>query len=188
MNLAAPLPDTTVSRAAALGLVPATVPGQREQVKGLWEFLHRYAWNPRFQQGAAQREGVVRLELALAAQVRGGGGRRLDLRECRDRIDTRSWKGGEPLASYPLTVDVPGGGAAVLFRYGVVVFFEVTEPEETAFLVAEREHVTGGRELRLIQHERAVRYYRRQRKLELDEHRLAETADAQIADIQQPRT
>jgi len=51
-----------------------------------------------------------------------------------DRIDTRSWKGGEPLASYPLTVDVPGGGAAVLFRYGVVVFFEVTEPEETAFL------------------------------------------------------
>ena len=51
-----------------------------------------------------------------------------------DRIDTRSWKRGEPLASYPLTVDVPGGGAAVLFRYGVVVFFEVTEPEETAFL------------------------------------------------------
>jgi len=51
-----------------------------------------------------------------------------------DRIDTRSWKGGEPLASYPLTVGVPGGGAAVLFRYGVVVFFDVTEPEETAFL------------------------------------------------------
>lgn len=51
-----------------------------------------------------------------------------------DRIDTRSWKRGEPLASYPLTVDVPGGGAAVLFRYGVVVFFDVTEAEATAFL------------------------------------------------------
>lgn len=51
-----------------------------------------------------------------------------------DRVDTRSWKRGEPLASYPLTVGVPGGGAAVLFRYGVVVFFDVTETEETAFL------------------------------------------------------
>ena len=51
-----------------------------------------------------------------------------------DRIDTRSWKGGEPLASHPLTVGVPGGGAAVLFRYGVVVFFDVTEVEQSAFL------------------------------------------------------
>ena len=51
-----------------------------------------------------------------------------------ERIDTRSWKGGEPLASTPLTVGVPGGGAAILFRYGVVVFFDVTESEETAFL------------------------------------------------------
>lgn len=51
-----------------------------------------------------------------------------------DRIDIRSWKGTEPLASYPLTVGVPGGGAAVLFRYGVVVFFDVTRNEETAFL------------------------------------------------------
>jgi len=51
-----------------------------------------------------------------------------------DRIDTRSWKGSEPLASYPLAVGVPGGGAAILFRYGVVVFFDATESEETAFL------------------------------------------------------
>lgn len=51
-----------------------------------------------------------------------------------DRLDLRAWKGGEPLASHPLTVAVPGGGAAVLFRYGVVVFFDATAPEETAFL------------------------------------------------------
>lgn len=51
-----------------------------------------------------------------------------------DRIDTRSWKGGEPLALHPLTVGVAGGGAAVLFRYGVVVFFDVTAAEEGAFL------------------------------------------------------
>ena len=51
-----------------------------------------------------------------------------------DRIDLRSWKQSEALASYPLTVGVPGGGAAVLFRYGVVVLFDTTETEESAFL------------------------------------------------------
>jgi uncharacterized Rmd1/YagE family protein len=51
-----------------------------------------------------------------------------------DRIDLRSWKAEDRLASNPLAVAVPGGGAAVLFRYGVVVFFDVTTEEEVAFL------------------------------------------------------
>ena len=51
-----------------------------------------------------------------------------------DRIDLRSWKAEDRLASNPLAVAVAGGGAAVLFRYGVVVFFDVTEEEEKAFL------------------------------------------------------
>ena len=51
-----------------------------------------------------------------------------------DRIDLRAWTGEERLASNPLTVAVPGGGAAVLFRYGVVVFFDVTPEEEAAFI------------------------------------------------------
>jgi uncharacterized Rmd1/YagE family protein len=51
-----------------------------------------------------------------------------------DRIDLRSWQAEERLASHPLAVAVPGGGAAVLFRYGVVVFFDVTAEEESAFL------------------------------------------------------
>src|SRR5262249_56370228 len=51
-----------------------------------------------------------------------------------DRIDLRSWKAEDRLASNPLAVAVPGGGAAVLFRYGVVVFFDVTLEEENAFL------------------------------------------------------
>ena len=51
-----------------------------------------------------------------------------------DRIDLRAWKAEERLASNPLAVAVAGGGAAVLFRYGVVVFFDVTTEEETAFL------------------------------------------------------
>jgi len=51
-----------------------------------------------------------------------------------DRIDLRGWKAEERLASNPLAVAVAGGGAAVLFRYGVVVFFDVTAEEESAFL------------------------------------------------------
>lgn len=51
-----------------------------------------------------------------------------------DRIDLRAWQAEERLASNPLTVAVSGGGAAVLFRYGVVVFFDVTPEEEAAFI------------------------------------------------------
>jgi required for meiotic nuclear division protein 1 len=51
-----------------------------------------------------------------------------------DRIDLRAWTAEDRLASNPLTIAVPGGGAAVLFRYGVVVFFDVTLEEETAFI------------------------------------------------------
>jgi len=50
-----------------------------------------------------------------------------------DRIDLRAWPAEERLASNPLAVSVPGGGLAVLFRYGVVVFFDTTEGEEKDF-------------------------------------------------------
>jgi uncharacterized Rmd1/YagE family protein len=40
----------------------------------------------------------------------------------------------EALATNPLTVDVRGGGAASLFRFGVVVFFAVAPMEESGFL------------------------------------------------------
>jgi len=51
-----------------------------------------------------------------------------------ERLDLRAWKAEERLASNPLVVALPGGGAAVLFRYGAVVFFDVTAEEEAAFL------------------------------------------------------
>lgn len=50
-----------------------------------------------------------------------------------DRIDVRVWKAEERLASNPVALSVPGGGLAVLFRYGVVVFFDTTEREESDF-------------------------------------------------------
>ena len=40
-----------------------------------------------------------------------------------ERLDTRAFERNHPLGVAPLTVDVPGGGIAVLFRYGAVVLF-----------------------------------------------------------------
>ena len=51
-----------------------------------------------------------------------------------ERIDLRGRFAGEVLARNPLTVPVSGGGAAVLFRYGAVVLFDVTPAAQAAFL------------------------------------------------------
>lgn len=51
-----------------------------------------------------------------------------------ERIELRTMEGGDSLAVTPLTVDVKGGGIAVLFRYGAVVFFGVAEADQAAFL------------------------------------------------------
>ena len=40
-----------------------------------------------------------------------------------ERMDTRAFERGQPLGIAPLTIDIPGGGVAVLFRYGAVVVF-----------------------------------------------------------------
>jgi uncharacterized Rmd1/YagE family protein len=40
-----------------------------------------------------------------------------------ERMDTRAFERAEPLGVAPLTVEIPGGGVAVLFRYGAVVLF-----------------------------------------------------------------
>jgi len=60
-----------------------------------------------------------------------------------DRIDLRVWRAEERLASNPLAVSMRGGGVAVLFRYGVVVFFDTTESEETAFFAEIGPSLTG---------------------------------------------
>lgn len=58
-----------------------------------------------------------------------------------ERIDLRAWKVTESLSTTPLTIEVKGGGVAVLFRYGVVVFFDVFPAEEVAFLETIRHFV-----------------------------------------------
>ena len=49
------------------------------------------------------------------------------------RLDLRSWPETDALARAPLAVRVPGGGLAVLFRYGVGVFFGVPAEAERSF-------------------------------------------------------
>lgn len=51
-----------------------------------------------------------------------------------ERIDLRSGFAAEALARNPLTVPVPGGGVAVLFRYGAVVLFDVPTAAQAPFL------------------------------------------------------
>jgi len=51
-----------------------------------------------------------------------------------ERIDTRGLEDPEPLATAPLALRCEPTGIAVLFRYGVVVFFEVGPSEERRFV------------------------------------------------------
>jgi len=51
-----------------------------------------------------------------------------------ERIDLRGLAGGERLAAGPLTMSLEGGGVAVLFRFGAVVFFAASVETKKAFL------------------------------------------------------
>jgi uncharacterized Rmd1/YagE family protein len=51
-----------------------------------------------------------------------------------ERLDLRAWSVADALATNPLTVEVRGGGAVALYRFGVLVFFGVAPVDEVAFL------------------------------------------------------
>lgn len=60
-----------------------------------------------------------------------------------DRIDTKAQETAGSIATGPLTVPVAGGGAAVLFRFGALVLFDVTSPDQAEFLARLAPFVTG---------------------------------------------
>jgi required for meiotic nuclear division protein 1 len=65
-----------------------------------------------------------------------------------ERLDLRSMAKDpqielQPLATTPLTIPVSGGGVAVLFRYGAVVFFDVATSDEAALLERLRPFIAG---------------------------------------------
>jgi uncharacterized Rmd1/YagE family protein len=53
------------------------------------------------------------------------------------RLNLRAFESAQPLATTPLTIAVGDNGCAVLFRYGVIVLFNVGSIEEVSF----REHL-----------------------------------------------
>jgi len=52
-----------------------------------------------------------------------------------ERIDTRTLERREAIGVAPLALPLPEGGVAVIFRYGVVVLFDVAPAAEQRFLV-----------------------------------------------------
>ena len=60
-----------------------------------------------------------------------------------ERLDTRAFERDEALGIAPLTVDIPGGGVAVLFRYGAVVLFGAATSALDDFLASLRPLVTA---------------------------------------------
>ncbi|MBV8131519.1 MAG: RMD1 family protein [Alphaproteobacteria bacterium] len=60
-----------------------------------------------------------------------------------ERLDTRALERNEPIALAPLTIDIPGGGVAVLFRYGAGVLFGSPTAELDNFVASLRPLVTA---------------------------------------------
>lgn len=58
------------------------------------------------------------------------------------RINVRPLLQAPVLSGVPLTVEVGGGGIAVVFRFGIVVFFDVPPMEQTQFIAALRPHIS----------------------------------------------
>jgi uncharacterized Rmd1/YagE family protein len=60
-----------------------------------------------------------------------------------ERLDTRALERDRPLGIAPLTIDVPEGGIAILFRYGAVVLFGMTNAAMEGFVASLEPLVTG---------------------------------------------
>src|SRR5438045_439243 len=60
-----------------------------------------------------------------------------------ERLDTRALERDEPLGVAPLTVAIPDGGVAVLFRYGAVVLFGAATAAMDKFVASLMPWVTG---------------------------------------------
>lgn len=69
-----------------------------------------------------------------------------------ERIDLRALGGVQRIGGAPVQVTVRGGGSAVLFRYGVVVLFDVQPLEEDEFLRQLQPRVHGATAERELEH------------------------------------
>jgi required for meiotic nuclear division protein 1 len=60
-----------------------------------------------------------------------------------ERLDLRGWEKLDTIATTPLAIGLRGGGIAIAFRFGALVFFDVAPQDEIAFLDTIRPHVSG---------------------------------------------
>jgi required for meiotic nuclear division protein 1 len=60
-----------------------------------------------------------------------------------ERLDTRALERDMPLGIAPLTVEIPGGGTAVLFRYGAIVLFGVATTAVDNFVASLKPSIAG---------------------------------------------
>lgn len=89
-------------------------------------------------------EPIAALERQRIGTVTDAGGGLIAARALLlgERLDTRSLESGQALGTAPLALSIPGGGVAVLFRYGVVVLFGVVNDAAQSFLGSLRPFVS----------------------------------------------
>jgi uncharacterized Rmd1/YagE family protein len=100
-------------------------------------------------QRVAQKTGAeTGQRLTMAAPGRKAPASTIDVVHVRalllgERLDTRALERDKPLGVAPLTIDVSDGGVAILFRYGAVVLFGMTNAAIEGFVASLTPLVTG---------------------------------------------
>jgi uncharacterized Rmd1/YagE family protein len=95
-------------------------------------------------EGVVQR-GVVELGRPAASRVPAGTVEVVPVRALLlgERLDTRALERDKPLGIAPLTVEIAGGGIAVLFRYGAIVLFGMATAAMDSFVASLKPLIAG---------------------------------------------
>ena len=95
-------------------------------------------------EGVVQR-GVVELGRPAASRVPAGTVEVVPVRALLlgERLDTRALERDKPLGITPLTVEIAGGGIAVLFRYGAIVLFGMATAAMDSFVASLKPLIAG---------------------------------------------
>src|SRR5580704_16499982 len=95
-------------------------------------------------EGVMQR-GVVELGRPATSEVLVGTVEVVPVRALLlgERLDTRALERDKPLGIAPLTVEIAGGGMAVLFRYGAIVLFGMATAAMDSFVASLKPLIAG---------------------------------------------
>jgi len=95
-------------------------------------------------EGVMQR-GVVELGRPATSEVLVGTVEVVPVRALLlgERLDTRALERDKPLGIAPLTVEIAGGGMAVLFRYGAIVLFGMATAAMDSFVASLKPFIAG---------------------------------------------